>query len=553
VPYLIAGLLVLSGIILPIIQNLGRTASPQQTIRKSFARRFEMVWCIGLFIALLALLAWDALPQGYQAYRWAMHHWLGATGGAPVGLFERLRAVSTPISGVLALPLVAGLLKLLAKRTALAQKLVLILLGLAGPLFFLVAFFAFTDYFVVLPVPSSHACHCRIAELWLLFAVTALYGGLLVNINYTSPHRYYRRQLSRTYLRRSKAGAEETEHLDPQPLSQLNRRAANGQTKAPYHLINCALNIPACADPNLRGRGSDFFLFSKRYCGSPIVGYSATAEWEALDSQLDLGTAMSVSAAAAAPQMGAIGIAGVSYLLAVLNIRLNYWATIPHEAGHPNRLRALPSWRRWTAPGALCFFKELTGLMMNEKSGYLNLSDGGHVENLGLYELLRRRCKFIITLDGEADPKMSFGALMTLVRLAGIDLGVTIEPDLKEAALDEKGEYAATHFLLFKIDYGHGARGFLLYVKSSMTGDESEFIQKYRVASPAFPHESTAEQLFSEAQFEAYRALGEHIAQQLFTPELVDPIQPGRAPLPHFPEVRAWFQGLANSLLEPEG
>jgi hypothetical protein len=191
---------------------------------------------------------------------------------------------------------------------------------------------------------------------------------------------------------------------------------------------------------------------------------------------------------------------------------------------------------------------------MNENSGYLNLSDGGHIENLALYELLRRRCKFIIAIDGEADPDHTFHGLLTLVRLANIDLGVTIEPNLEELRKDERGN-TRSHFLVCKIDYGQGRQGFLLYIKSSMTGNETEFLQKYRAEHPSFPHESTADQLFDEAQFEAYRALGEHVGQDLFRPELVDPIQPEPGQpkkLAAQPSVRDWFQGLVNSLLEQQ-
>ena len=96
----------------------------------------------------------------------------------------------------------------------------------------------------------------------------------------------------------------------------------------------------------------------------------------------------------------------------------------------------------------------------------------------------------------------------------------------------------------------------LLYIKSSMTGNESECLKKYRDEHPSFPHEPTSDQLFDEAQFEAYRALGDHVGANLFRPELVDPIQPDKPKLPPTedeprpPTVREWFQGLANSLLE---
>ncbi len=348
----------------------------------------------------------------------------------------------------------------------------------------------------------------------------------------------------------SQRGTQGTELVDPQPLSELTGGDARVATKAPYHFVNCALNIPACDDPNLRGRNSDFFIFSKHFCGSPIAGYSATKQWEAIDGHLDLATAMSISAAAASPQMGANTDAKISYLLAVLNVRLNYWVSPPRKPNAAN-LRQPLWWLRMRTPSFLELFKEMTGLWMNENANFLNLSDGGHVENLAIYELLRRRCKFIIAVDGEADPDRTFHGLLTIVRLANIDLGVTIDPHLDELRKLETGD-SRSHFVLCEVVYPGGEKGFLLYIKSSMTGNESEFLQKYRVEHPAFPHESTADQLFDESQFEAYRALGNHVGEDLFRSDLVDPIRPGGQPLPEQPTVREWFQALANSLLEAE-
>jgi hypothetical protein len=538
---LIAAVLLVAALILPIVQNLGRNAGAKNRQCRVWSTRYEN-FCIGLFVALLALLLWNLLPLGYRLYHWLVYEWEGPKGISA----EYRKALLAAAAG--AGPFLAGLLQFAGTGARFVKKLGLVLLIISGPVFFLVAFFVLIDYFVVPHVMSSGAS--RTVLLWSLFLVVTGYG-LCLNINYTSPHRYYRRQLSRTYLRRSKDRTEETEHIDPQPLSALTGGDAIGQTKAPYHFINCALNIPACDDPNLRGRNSDFFIFSKHYCGSPIAGYSATKEWEAIDGHLDLATAMSISAAAASPQMGANTDAKISYLLAILNVRLNYWVAPPRKPNDPDTLRE-PRWLlRMRTPGAIEFVKEMTSVRMNENSSFLNLSDGGHVENLAIYELLRRRCKFIIAIDGEADPDRTFHGLLTIVRLANIDLGVTIDPDLKDLRKIESGD-SRSHFLLCKIDYGQGQQGYLLYIKSSMTGNESEFLQKYRAEHPTFPHESTADQLFDEAQFEAYRALGEHVGEDLFRRDLVDPIQPGGQPLPEKPTVREWFQGLANSLLEPE-
>jgi hypothetical protein len=232
--------------------------------------------------------------------------------------------------------------------------------------------------------------------------------------------------------------------------------------------------------------------------------------------------------------MGTLTSPRYTFLLAVLNIRLGYWLRSPRKRGRVHY--ALLGF-----PGLFYYFLELTG-RMSEKTPSLNLSDGGHIENLGIYELLRRRCKYIIAIDGEADPGHTFGGLINLTRMTRIDLGVKINPSLADLRLDEKRQ-TKSHFILSKIDYPEGGTGLLLYIKSSMTGNEGEFLKKFRAENPDFPHQSTADQIFSEEQFEAYRALGEHIGGDLFTEGLIVP--PGSS----F-SVKDWFEGLAKMLLD---
>ncbi|RZS56913.1 hypothetical protein EV685_1469 [Sphaerotilus mobilis] len=168
------------------------------------------------------------------------------------------------------------------------------------------------------------------------------------------------------------------------------------------------------------------------------------------------------------------------------------------------------SWR--IRPGAL--LREMTS-RLDEKHRWVNLSDGGHIENLAGIELLRRRCRFMLIGDGEADPKHLFNGLATLIRSARIDLGVHIDIDVDALRLHDNGLCAA-HWAIGQITYPDEAEpGYLLYLKSSLTGDEDEVIREYRARSPSFPHESTADQMFSEGQFEAYRSLGQHIGLQV--------------------------------------
>ena len=144
------------------------------------------------------------------------------------------------------------------------------------------------------------------------------------------------------------------------------------------------------------------------------------------------------------------------------------------------------------------------------------LSDGGHIENLAIYQLLRRRCKLIIAVDAEADPDATFNGLVTLIRYARIDLGIRIDLQLDDLKRDESG-LSKSHWSLATIHYGENEDGqeeigHLLYLKSSLTGDENEYVKAYHRDEPSFPPQTTADQFFDETQFEVYRSLGEHIA-----------------------------------------
>jgi hypothetical protein len=284
------------------------------------------------------------------------------------------------------------------------------------------------------------------------------------------------------------------------------------------------LNLQGSKDPMLRDRNSDFFMFSKLYYGGHRTGYCETWRLEKVFPQMDLPTAMGISAAAASPNAGRATNKPLVALMTLLNVRLGYW--VPH----PGRLWdwlekrniAVPELKhRWTwriPPWAL--LREMAS-SVNEEDKWVNLSDGGHIENMATYELLRRRCKYIICGDGEADASLTFGGLATLLRTARIDMGIEIEILLDDLHLDPEGK-SRQHAAVGRIKYppltrgGKAETGWLLYLKSSFTGDEDETVQEYRAKNPAFPHESTADQFFDEGQFESYRALGFHIADRLF-------------------------------------
>ena len=208
---------------------------------------------------------------------------------------------------------------------------------------------------------------------------------------------------------------------------------------APYHLINAALNIEASKYANRRDRNAHFFVFSPLFSGSASIGYVETELVEKDETGLTFGTAMAVSGAAASSNMGSATIKPLVPTLAILNVRLGYWLTNPAKVA--GTLKKAVIWRLFDR---LYFLKELFGLL-TEDSETVYLTDGGHIENLGLYELLRRRCKLIIAIDAEADPDMTFGSLMKLERYARIVFGLRI--DLPWAAIRDATREASAEVL----------------------------------------------------------------------------------------------------------
>ena len=372
--------------------------------------------------------------------------------------------------------------------------------------------------------------------------------------NANSLHRLYRDRLSKAFLfnpskrvacpaflhLKAHAGFELDTQLrgsDLQPLDQLKLSQLDTD-QAPYHLINAALNIEASKYANRRGRNADFFTFSPLFTGSEATGYVDTKQMESEMTGFTAGSAMAISGAAASANMGSATIKPLVPTLAILNIRLGYWVTNPAKVAGAIK-KSVVGWML----DQPYFMKELLGLL-REDSETVYLTDGGHLENLGVYELLRRRCKLIIAVDGEADPEMTFGSLVKLERYARIDFGILI--DLPWAVLRDASRAASAeilksgglpfdkavhgpHCALGTIYYPRKGNetdsdctGYLLYIKSSFTGDETDYVVDYKRRNPAFPHETTLDQLFSEEQFEVYRALGFHATNSAF--ELADKV-----------------------------
>jgi hypothetical protein len=362
------------------------------------------------------------------------------------------------------------------------------------------------------------------AAAFLIFILT-----LFMRPNANSLHPLYRDHLGKAFIFKPETRSEKKDLDQWRPLlSDITLQYG------PYHLINTALNVQDSKTANRRGRNADFFVFTPRFLGSKSTGYVATRDAEDVAVGLDLPTAMAVSGAAVSSSMGAQSINPLTATLALLNIRLGYWMRNPLRLKEAkplrpqSRFRAVAEFRRKRNFVANYYFlAELFGLLSDQfRSVYL--TDGGHIENLGIYELLRRRCRVIIAVDAEADPQMAFGSFNTLERYALIDLGIRIDLPWQEVTneslatgkeIDEKGDaekHHGPHCAIGEINYPGGRKGILIYIKASITGDENDYIFHYKKRYGDFPHETTLDQMFSEEQFEAYRALGFHAAYGLF-------------------------------------
>ena len=418
--------------------------------------------------------------------------------------------------------------------------------------------------------------------VWKALAVACLLTVLLatlINVNRYSLHAIYKEGLVRTFLGASRLGPR---NLDVRPhdglaeheASQFRARRPNPITniddednpaltwmksrpgrELPILLLNAAVNGSSPTDLEGRVPRQWPFTFSQYYCGSPAdgIGYAETANFFSHDDGdgMSLGTAMAVSGAAMSPTSGRTTHPIKAFILGVLNARLGIWIGNPRV---PDAVRSPKP-----ALAGFTVLREMLG--RRAKFGaWIHLSDGGHFENLGVYELLRRGCRRIVVIDASCDPDRHFADLANAIRRARIDLGIRVSrlggweifsPDGRtngiyssraghdtsdsgaafgssppgESASAVNGPRKARAWTWFDINYGqYLPRGRLLYVKPSVYDDQvlPVEVRHYWRESPSFPHESTADQFFTERQLEAYRSLGESCVLDAMT--VLDPI-----------------------------
>lgn len=409
---------------------------------------------------------------------------------------------------------------------------------------------------------SMIATH-RLGAALIGCAVVAVVMAWRLDINQFSMHLLYRNRLVRCFLgasnKRSPNRFTGFDENDDIPLKDLT---AEKGYDGPYPVFNASLNLVKGQDLAWQERKAESFVMTPLYCGydvwleeqdSPLLhgqgqpkregrlepfGYRPTEEYAfpPPGGGLHLGTAMAISGAAANPNMGFYTSAPVAFLLTLFNVRLGQWLGNPR---HKN------TWRRATPIWGLRYLLCELFAGTTDESRYVHLSDGGHFENMGLYEMVKRRCGLIIVCDAEADGKYEYRGLGNAIRKCRIDMGIDIDLDVKDVTPEKEAEPGKQHCAVGKIHYENAdlkaPTGKIIYFKASLNGDEPADVKNYRTMHGSFPHESTIDQWFSESQFEAYRQLGYHEVTTSF---------PGAPPTAKTPRTNAARDPLHKKLRE---
>lgn len=366
---------------------------------------------------------------------------------------------------------------------------------------------------------AAHTPGWALVVVFLALVAVGLFFGLLVDINRFSLHGAYRERLIRAYLGASRAdGRKPNPFTGFDPDDNVEMRHLRGNR--PFHVLNMALNLVAGEDLAWQDRKAESFTVSPLHSGNLYLGYRDSAEYgrHRLSTRaISLGTALAISGAAASPNMGYRSSPVVTFLMALFNVRLGWWLGNPGPAGDDTYDTTGPRF----AAGPL--FAEALGLT-NARHPYVYLSDGGHFENLALYEMVLRRCHYVVISDGGHDPEFTFEDLGNAVSKIRIDLGVPIvferillrPRSVNLETFDLSKDHSVSPYCAFgRICYSHvdtGAEdGWIVYIKPTLNGTEPVDVFNYARLKPEFPHEPTSDQLYTEKQFESYRALGAHV------------------------------------------
>ena len=536
-----------------------------------------VVFCGLVYFGPLIFVAW---PPSARFWEWSLVQWVKVFGT----VFPLVSGVIALAGGFTSKTPATGAAREQASPAARALGSAA---GLLAPVFliFLLTLIAFGANWLLVANPLDHlralleVSPRRLAAALAGLGVAAFAASLLISTNKFSLHFFWRNRLIHAYLGASRPPQERRPNrftgFDPQDnlemwrlragfhqndecaatndgrytrgkcgeagyASRRHKRATSPEQTRLLHVLNIALNLVGSKRLAWQERKAESFTVSPLHAGSSRLGYRPSCEYT--EGGITLGTAVATSGAFASPNMGYMMTSPVlRFLMTLFNARFGWWlgnpGNVPGGSRLVSRVRRFFDFEhayRHDSPtlSLVPIVQEALG-QTDDRSSYVYLSDGGHFENLGLYEMVLRRCRLIVVSDASTDPDYSFSSLGQSIRQIRIDLGVPIE--LKEFSvtgpgISQSGKYCAVGIIKYScVDRQPDAfpehealrkedaefDGVLIYIKPSLLGTEPRDVLNYASGSASFPQEFIGDQWFSESQFESYRALGSHIVTEL--------------------------------------
>ena len=328
-------------------------------------------------------------------------------------------------------------------------------------------------------------------------SVTRCVVGGVMNSNMFSIGRMYRDRLMEAFMPNPDAVAQRKWLRAQQADVAFLHDVCTAKDNGPYHLVNTNVVLTSTDHATYRGRGGDSFVFSSRSAAPKPPAGTTTKD---ICGSMSLATAMAISGAAINPN-AACGGRGptrnrlASFVLALFNIRLGYWVKNPN-AGMRGKL-ASRIWPNLIYPGLR---QGLLGTGLHVRAGYIELTDGGHYDNTGIYELVRRKVPRIILSLASADPDYGFDDLADVIERVRVDFGVYIEFDtMLQGAIPGPStpppagiacalKFAPSSHVVATIHYPDGTRGTLVVLKSAMTERVPVDVVRYATQNPTFPN-----------------------------------------------------------------
>ncbi len=390
---------------------------------------------------------------------------------------------------------------------------------------------------------------CWAVGALLLFLVF----GFTVDVNATSLHGFYRKKMEDEYVVQETSG---------ELMHEMNTTKKGG----PYHILCATLNLfDAWPWRTTEYQSAYTFYFSRFECGSQALPGRPASTDQYCGGQIDVATAAAISGAAFSPALLKNPLLFCMTML--LNLRLGQW--LPN----PSKPEMLAKPRKVTMINILRDFlptiRAPKGDKRPDKWNYCFVSDGGHNDNLAMSPLLFRQNRLVMLSDATQDPEFNFPDFLKALRryrsrgnmrfrkldcwndlrehshecinLAPLrpktterhqrelrEKGIEESSDGRRISITERSDpktpaRSERHFVLSKFTFPNGKDwSVIIYIKSTMTGDEEADLKEHQVLSEQFPHDPTTDQFFTEPQVESYRQLGNHIGL-----ELCDVIQNG--------------------------